>query len=116
MSSLATRTFILKRLSERTAIVFDGRSTEAAIGLRNLWTVTDNLCFNTSFERVQVLSGSNQDETVAITGAVEYKPTPRLKSTARLELRSNASVNGLLSTLGAAYRISDTWSFLGKIR
>jgi uncharacterized repeat protein (TIGR01451 family) len=93
---------------------FEGRGTEAAIGLRNRWSLADGLRVNTSFERVQPISGTRGDASAAVTGAVEYTANPLWKGTARLELRDGADTRGALSTLGLARKINDDWTFLGK--
>jgi uncharacterized repeat protein (TIGR01451 family) len=93
---------------------FDGRGTEAAIGLRNRWTLADGLRANTSFERVQPISGARKDASAAVTGAIEYTASPLWKGTARLELRDGAETRGLLSTIGIARKLDADWTFLGK--
>ncbi len=90
------------------------RQAEAAIGLRNLWTIAEGVRANTTFERVQVLAGSGANESIAATGAIEYSRDPRWKATARLELRHGQDSDGLLNTLGLSWKLSDTWTFLGK--
>jgi hypothetical protein len=90
------------------------RQAEAAIGLRNLWTIADGVRASTTFERVQVLAGSAANESIAATGAIEYSRDPRWKGTARLELRHGEDSDGLLNTLGLSWKLSDTWTFLGK--
>jgi hypothetical protein len=90
------------------------RQAEAALGLRNLWTLGDGVRANTSFERVKVLSGANNNEAIALTGAIEVSRHPTWTGNARLELRHGADSDGLLSTLGLAYKIDDSWTFLGK--
>ncbi|WP_296949592.1 hypothetical protein [uncultured Massilia sp.] len=91
-----------------------GRQAEAALGLRNLWQIADGVRGSTSVERVRVLSGSAANEAVAVAGAIEYSRTPALRANARLELRHAQDSDNVLSTLGLAYRLSETWSFLGK--
>jgi hypothetical protein len=76
--------------------------------------VADGVRVNTSFERVKVLEGSAANEAVAVTGAIEYSRNPAWKGNARLELRHGEDSDNVLSTLGLAYRLSDTWSLLGK--
>lgn len=98
----------------RGANAFDGRGTEAAIGLRNRWQLAEGLRLNTSFERVQTLSGASLDPSAAVTGAIEYTADPLWKGTARLEVRDSASTRGLLSTLGVARKLDADWTFLGK--
>lgn len=90
------------------------RQAEAALGLRNLWTLGDGVRANTSLERVKVISGSAANEAIAVTGAIEVNRHPRWTGHARLELRHGADSDGLLSTLGLAYRIDDSWTYLGK--
>lgn len=90
------------------------RQAEAALGLRNLWTLADGVRANTSVERVKVISGARDNEAIALTGAIEVSRHPTWTGNARLELRHGEDSDGVLSTLGLAYRINDRLSFLGK--
>lgn len=90
------------------------RQAEAALGLRNLWTLGNGVRANTSLERVKVMSGNSGNEAIAVTGAIEVNRHPTWTGNARLELRHGADSDGLLSTLGLAYRIDDSWTYLGK--
>lgn len=98
----------------RVADALTGREAQAAIGLRNGWQVARGVRLNTSFEKVDAVRGSANGESTALTGAVEYTRNPLWKGTARLELRDSASGDGVLSTLGVAYKMSEDWTFLGK--
>ncbi|NNF04939.1 MAG: hypothetical protein HKN17_10795, partial [Rhodothermales bacterium] len=66
---------------------FTGREAQAAIGLRNLWTVAEGLRVHTSLERVAPISGGTNN-TFAVTGAVEYTNNPLWRGSARAEYRS----------------------------
>lgn len=90
-----------------------GREAQAALGVRHRFYLSEGLTILPGFERVQTLEGKGQDST-ALTGAIEYLASPRLKFTGRLELRASDSGDSLLQTLGVAYKISDDWTFLGK--
>lgn len=90
------------------------RQAEAALGLRNLWTLGQGVRANTSLERVKVLSGNAANEAIAVTGAIEVNRHPRWSGNARLELRHGEDSDGVLSTLGLAYKIDESWTFLGK--
>ena len=92
----------------------DGRQAEAAIGLRNLWTVAEGVRMNTSLERVKVLAGNAANESVAAAVAVEYSRDPALRANSRLEMRHAEDSNSVLSTVGVAYKLSETWALLGK--
>jgi hypothetical protein len=91
-----------------------GRDSEAATGLRNLWTLSEGLRLNTTFERVSPLSGNAREEATAGTAAIEYTRNPDWKATARLELRASDPNNSLLNTLGYARKLNQDWTFLGR--
>jgi hypothetical protein len=90
------------------------RQAEAALGLRNLWTIADGVRASTSVERVKVLAGAGVDEATAVAGAVEYARDPRYKANARLELRHGSDSDSVLQTVGFGARLSETWAFLAK--
>lgn len=92
----------------------DGRQAEAALGLRNLFTVADGVRVNTTLERVKVLAGSGANEAIAVTGAIDYTRIQGLRANTRLELRHAEDSDNVLSTVGVAYRLTDAWSLLTK--
>ncbi len=93
---------------------FSGRETEAAIGLRRTWAVMPGLKFNGGIESVKVLKGSNATNNLALTYGADFAPSNNLKGTSRFEWRTSANTRGYLSTFGAAYKISQNWTFLGR--
>lgn len=96
----------------------DGRQAEAAIGLRNRWRLGDGWSVSTGFERVRSLGGSNNavgsGEATSIASGVEYTGAPDWKGAARLELRKSSTVDSLLGTVGAAFKIDEQWTALGR--
>jgi len=90
------------------------KEAEAAMGLRNLWTIAPGVRASTSFERVRVLSGPAANESVAVAGALDYTRNPLWRGNARLELRHGSDSDALLNTLGLAYKLSEEFTFLGK--
>jgi hypothetical protein len=97
----------------RARDAFAGRDAEAAIGLRNRWTVKKGVVFNTSFERVERLRGTAAEAT-AITGGLEYTRNPLWRGTARLEFRDATGGDSWLGTLGYARKVSRDVTFLGR--
>ncbi len=93
---------------------FSGREAEAAVGLRNGWSLAEGLRLNTTFERVNPIVGDIQNEATAGAAAVEYTRNPDWKGTARLELRVSSASDSVLNTLGLARKLSTDWTFLGK--
>jgi len=90
-----------------------GREAEAALGLRNRFTLADGVRANTSFERVTPVSGAARNESTAVTGAIEFE-RERWRANARLEVRTSASTDSVLNSFGYARRLGGDWTFLGK--
>ena len=94
---------------------FAERDAQAALGLRHLWSLNDNIKLQGGFERTHSFSGnSNSAESMAITGGIEYTNNPLWKGSARLEYRNSQTSDTIFSSLGAAYKLNEEWTFLGK--
>ena len=92
-----------------------GRDMETATGLRNLWTLSDNLKLNTSFERISPIStGADKNEATAGALGLEYTPDAKSKATTRLEVRDAVANDTILNTIGYARKLSKDWTFLSK--
>ena len=90
-----------------------GREAQAAIGLRDRWTVGDGVRLDGAFERVTVLKGGGGAST-ALAGGLEYTGDPLWRGTARLELRRAASVNRWLGSAGLMRKLNRDWAALGR--
>lgn len=92
-----------------------GREAEAAVGLRNQWSVAKGVKLHTGFESVRSLDKNNADsESWAVTGAVEYTAMPDWKGSARLEYRDSDTSGALLNTLGLAYKLNNNFTLLAR--
>lgn len=91
-----------------------GGDAEAALGLRNTWTLMDGLQLHTGFERVHALSGTGEAESTAATFGLEYTANPLWKGSTRLEFRTSPNSDSVLSTVAGAAKISRDWTFLGR--
>ena len=95
----------------------DKRSSESAIGVRNLWTISEGLRFSTGLEYLRAHEGDGISATAATFG-VDYTANPLWKASARLEgRRDNNPVDqttNWLSTFGLARKLDRDWTFLGK--
>jgi uncharacterized repeat protein (TIGR01451 family) len=91
-----------------------GGDTEAAVGLRNLWSIAPGLRLGTTLERVQSLAGMGQNENTAVTLAVEYTALEWLKGSSRIEVRDGTASDSLLFTVGLAARLSRDWTMLAR--
>ncbi|RZU02316.1 putative repeat protein (TIGR01451 family) [Rivibacter subsaxonicus] len=98
----------------RVRDAFSGAETEAALGLRNMWTVTPGLRLSTSFERVHVIDGADAGEATALALGLEYTASKLWKGSTRLELRDATSSESLFGSVGAAVKLDRDWSLLGR--
>lgn len=93
---------------------FDGRSGQAAIGLRNQFQLTQGLGLNFGFERVFTLEGQAVNDGTAITSAVDYTGSTNWKATARAEARFTSADNLYLNSLGYGLKLNTDWTLLTK--
>ena len=99
----------------RAGGAIDGRSAEAAIGLRNRWRLGDGLAATTTAENVKpVGSGKTDDRSNAVTGALDYTGSPDWKGSGRGEYRNGSTSNSWLVTSGAAVKWSEAVTLLSK--
>lgn len=90
------------------------REAEAAVGLRNTWTLTDGVTVQGGFERIDALSGSAGQDSVAVNGGVEYTADPRWKGSARIDLRAATGTHSALVSAGVAVKLDDEWTVLAR--
>jgi hypothetical protein len=91
-----------------------GGDTEAALGLKNLWSIAPGLKLGSTLERVQSLSGTGQNENTAVALALEYTASPLWKGSTRLEVRDSQASDSLLFTVGLAARLARDWTALAR--
>jgi uncharacterized repeat protein (TIGR01451 family) len=92
----------------------DGGDTEAAVGLRNLWSIAPGVRLGTTLERVQSIAGTGLNENTAATLALEYTAIEWLKGSGRIEVREGQASDSLLFTVGLAARLSRDWTMLAR--
>ncbi len=93
---------------------FGSRTTEAAIGLRNLFAVAPGWRLNTNLERVKALSGTSDQESKAIALGLDYIGSERIKGSTRIELRDATTTRSTLFTADVASKLSRDWTLLGR--
>lgn len=98
----------------RARDAFSGRETEAAMGLRNRWSLENGVRVHATMERIEALSDAATGTTTALTLATDYSANPLWKVSGRLEYRDSGSAEQWLNTLGFARKLNIDWSFLGR--
>ncbi len=90
------------------------RTTEAAVGLKNFFMLTEGLRLNTNVERITPLSGSTAQESLALAGGLDYTASELWKGSTRLEFRDSQTSRSWLQTAGVAMKLDRNWTALGK--
>ena len=97
----------------------DGRTAQAAIGLRNAWKLGRGLGLSTSFENTRDLNGGTGSADLSDTNGsaasigLESLDNEKFKWTARLEGRDGSN-RTLTATAGAALQASPDLTILGR--
>ena len=110
----------------RLADSIDGRSAQAALGVRNTFKVTDHLRLTAGMEHTRTLSGASNSvnsgngyastglgESTAITGGAEYSDGG-FKASGVLEARNGDDANTRLFSAGAGYKLNPEVSLLAR--
>ncbi len=92
----------------------NGREAQAAMGLRQTWTLFEGLKVGGGFETTHAFAGQPGSDSTAITALAEYTADPRYKLTGSLETRFADTGDSWLNTLGLAYKINQDWSLLAR--
>lgn len=97
----------------RARDAFSGRDAQAAIGLRNRWTVKPGVNIDGGLERVSPL-GSGDSTSTAVTAGVALTQDSLWKATARAEYYASDGNDQLLGSLGYARKVSRDLTLLGS--
>ena len=97
----------------------DGRASQVATGVRNVWHVAEGLALTTGLERLKILDGIGQNATAAALGA-DYTASEWWKASGRLEWRrldavsTNVTQDSWLSTVTVVRKLDRDWTALAR--
>ncbi len=93
----------------------DGRDVVNAVGVRNVFNLTEHLVANTSYENQRLLTIDKQHRNAnALAGGLEYTTSPLWRIGGRLEYRVSDTQQTWLSSASAVRRLNDDWSVLAR--
>jgi uncharacterized repeat protein (TIGR01451 family) len=98
----------------RVGDAIDGRSAEAAVGLRNLWHLAPGLGLSTTVQRVHPISGTVNNEATALAGALEYTARKDWKGSTRLEWSDSQTAQTWLGSVGVAAKLDPSLTALAR--
>lgn len=92
----------------------DGRMAEAALGLKNLWTIAPGFGVSTSVQEIHPISGVVTDTATALTAAVQYTASPDWKGSTKVEWSKSETAETWLSSIGVAVKITPDLTGLAR--
>ena len=92
----------------------DGRSSEAAIGLRRLWKLSDGIGLSASAQRIAPLSGVVRDESNAVALGADYSAARDWKASTQAQWQTSANSHSWLFTAGMARKLDADWTLLNR--
>ena len=92
----------------------DGRSSEAAIGLRRLWKLGNGIGLSASAQRIAPLSGVVRDESNAVSLGADYSAARDWKASTQAQWQTSANSHSWLFTAGMARKLDANWTLLNR--
>jgi uncharacterized repeat protein (TIGR01451 family) len=92
----------------------DGRSSEAAVGLRRLWKLSDGVGLSASVQRIAPLSGVVTDASNAVSLAADYTAARDWKASSQAQWQTSANSHSWLFTAGMARKLDADWTLLNR--
>jgi len=93
----------------------DGRSSEAAMGLRRLWKLSDGIGLSASAQRIAPLSGVVRDESNAVALGADYTAARDWKASTQAQWQTSANSHSWLFTAGMARKLDADWTLLNRV-
>jgi uncharacterized repeat protein (TIGR01451 family) len=92
----------------------NGRSSEAAIGLRRLWRLDSGVGLTASLQRIKPLSGVTIDDSSAVTVGVDYTAAATWKASGQVQWQTSSTSSSWLLTGALANKLDDSWTLLNR--
>ncbi len=93
----------------------DGRSSEAATGLRQQWKLDDGIGLSASAQRVEPLGGVVSDAATALTLGANYTAAHDWKASSQAQWETSTSSHTWLFTAGVAHKLDASWTLLERV-
>lgn len=92
----------------------NGRSSEAAVGLRRLWRLENGLGLSGSVQRIKPISGVVIDDSSAVTVGADYAVASDWKASGQAQWQTSASTRSWLLTAALAHKLDEEWTLLNR--
>ncbi len=92
----------------------DGRSSEAAIGIRQRWRLENGLGLTGSFQRIKPITGTVSNDSTAITLGADYIAAEDWKASGQAQWQSSTSSSSWLLSGALTNKINANWTLLNR--
>lgn len=92
----------------------NGRSSEAAVGLRRLWRLENGLGLSGSLQRIKPISGVVIDDSSAVTVGADYAVASDWKASGQAQWQTSTSNRSWLLTAALAHKLDEDWTLLNR--
>ena len=92
----------------------DGRSSEAAVGLRRLWRLGNGVGVTASVQRIKPISGVVIDDSSAVTIGADYTAAATWKASGQAQWQTSTTSSSWLLTGALANKLDKSWTLLNR--
>ncbi len=92
----------------------DGRSSEAAVGLRRLWRLPSGLGLTAGLQRIKPISGATLDDSSAVTLGLDYTAAIDWKASGQAQWQTSTTSRSWLVTAALANKLDEEWTLLNR--
>ncbi len=92
----------------------NGRTSEAALGLRRLWRLDNGIGLTASVQRIKPLSGVVIDDSSAVTVGADYTAATTWKASGQVQWQTSTTSSSWLLTGALANKLDDNWTLLNR--
>lgn len=92
----------------------NGRSSEAAVGLRRLWRMDNGIGVSASLQRIKPVSGVVLDDSTAATLGVDYIAADDWKASGQAQWQTSSSSRSWLLSGALASKLDESWTLLNR--
>ncbi|MDB5956059.1 MAG: hypothetical protein JWP60_2667, partial [Ramlibacter sp.] len=99
----------------RVADAVDGRTAEAAIGLRKTVQLTTGFNVNGSLQRIKPLSGPSSDDSTALALGAEYTAASNWKASGQVQWQDSSTSRSWLASGAVVNKLDAEWTLLNRL-
>ena len=92
----------------------NGRSSEASVGLRQLWRLDSGVGVMGSLQRIKPLSGVVHDDSSAVSLGVDYTAAANWKGSGQVQWQTSSTSRSWLVTTALANKLDADWTLLNR--